>query len=164
MDYQIITATPDNAFDIVGLIYQLEKESSFMMYEKNEIPSEIDMRQRIARVGENEVFFLAQKGSVSAGYLLLYRGRMVRNHGVGTIALGVLDQFKRQGVGSALLHEAIRWAQSHGVYRLQLQVQTENETAIRLYKKLSFTVEGVLKRASSVNGQYVDKLQMALLL
>ncbi len=164
MGLEIIIATPTYALDIVDLICKLEKESNFMMYESNEIPSENNMRQRIAGGGESEVFLVAKKYTVPIGYLLLSRGQLSRNHGVGTLALGVLDGYKKQGIGSSLLREVISWAQLHNLYRLQLQVQTENEIAVSLYRKFSFEVEGVIKKASFVNGRYVDKLQMALLL
>jgi RimJ/RimL family protein N-acetyltransferase len=68
------------------------------------------------------------------------------------------------GIGSKLIEEAITWSKHQGLYRLQLQVQTKNTRALRLYQRYGFKDEGILHRCAVVNGQYVDKYQMALLL
>jgi len=45
--------------------------------------------------------------------------------------------------------------------RLELEVFTDNEPAIQLYKKFGFTIEGTLARFAYRDGQYVDVYTMA---
>lgn len=45
--------------------------------------------------------------------------------------------------------------------RLQLTVYTDNEAAIRLYKKFGFAVEGTAKAYAFRDGAYVDSYFMA---
>ena len=47
--------------------------------------------------------------------------------------------------------------------RLELGVYTDNEPAIRLYKKVGFVVEGTLLKYTYRAGQYVDVVTMARL-
>jgi L-phenylalanine/L-methionine N-acetyltransferase len=47
--------------------------------------------------------------------------------------------------------------------RLELEVYTDNEPAIRLYKKFGFTIEGTLAQNSFRDGRYVDSHLMARL-
>jgi RimJ/RimL family protein N-acetyltransferase len=47
--------------------------------------------------------------------------------------------------------------------RIHLTVLRHNERAIRLYRKLGFVDEGVLRRAAYKGGQYRDLLAMAIL-
>jgi putative acetyltransferase len=47
--------------------------------------------------------------------------------------------------------------------RLELEVYTDNEPAIRLYKKFGFTIEGTLLGFAYRDGQYVDTYMMARL-
>ena len=95
---------------------------------------------------------------------MVFRGNLARNRGVGTLALGVAETAQGYGVGSKLVAEAIAWSKYHNLYRLQLQVQTNNTKALRLYQKFGFQTEGTLRRCALVNDEYVDKYQMALLL
>jgi putative acetyltransferase len=47
--------------------------------------------------------------------------------------------------------------------RLELEVFTDNEPAIKLYKKFGFTIEGTLVRFAYRDGQFVDVYTMARL-
>jgi RimJ/RimL family protein N-acetyltransferase len=50
-----------------------------------------------------------------------------------------------------------------GLHRIFLQVDAINERAIRLYQRLGFREEGVLKQASFVDGRFVDRILYAML-
>jgi RimJ/RimL family protein N-acetyltransferase len=45
----------------------------------------------------------------------------------------------------------------------ELEVYTDNEPAIQLYKKFGFTIEGTLAQFAFRDGQYVDSYTMARL-
>jgi len=166
MKYEVFPAQPDDAHHLTQLMVKLESETSFMMYESDEIPKVETLQRRITvgSEGHQEIFVLAQQSSMAIGYALVFRGNLHRNCGVGTIALGVLESHSGHGVGSQLMNEAINWAQCQKLYRLQLQAHTDNDRAVNLYKRFGFQVEGILIRCSFINGQYVDKYQMSLLL
>jgi RimJ/RimL family protein N-acetyltransferase len=69
---------------------------------------------------------------------------------------------RRQGVGTALLEQAVTWARATGVRKLELHVFPHNEPAIRLYERFGFVREGYRKdhfrRGAS---GYVDAILMA---
>jgi L-phenylalanine/L-methionine N-acetyltransferase len=44
-----------------------------------------------------------------------------------------------------------------------LEVYTDNEPAVRLYKKFGFSVEGTLRRYAFRDGRFVDAYMMARL-
>ena len=73
--------------------------------------------------------------------------------------------WRRQGVGTQLLENAIAWARKSGlVSRIELSVFERNSTAIHLYEKFGFDVEGKRRRAVFRDGTYLDTFLMALLL
>ena len=87
-----------------------------------------------------------------------------RRRHVAQIGMSVRDDFQGQGVGTALLQAAVDLADNWlNVLRLELEVYTDNEPAIRLYKKCGFVVEGTLARHSYRGGDYVDAYTMARL-
>ena len=56
--------------------------------------------------------------------------------------LAVDPAFRRQGLGSRLLAEAIGWARARSQSRLFLEMQSKNYPAIRLAQKMGFVFSG----------------------
>ena len=87
-----------------------------------------------------------------------------RRRHVGQIGMAVSDDWQGKGVGTALMQAAIDLADKWlNLTRLELEVFTDNEPAIRLYKKTGFVIEGTLARFAYRDGQYVDTYMMARL-
>ncbi|RCW49246.1 MULTISPECIES: ribosomal protein S18-alanine N-acetyltransferase [unclassified Halanaerobium] len=59
------------------------------------------------------------------------------------VNLAVLPLYRRQGIASRILDEALNYGRSIGANRATLEVRTENTAAVNLYKKFNFTAEGV---------------------
>jgi ribosomal protein S18 acetylase RimI-like enzyme len=77
--------------------------------------------------------------------------------------LAVDPQFEGRGVGRALMEELIELARERGGRRMTLRVFAPNERARRLYERLGFETEGILRGEFMVGDQeYVDDLFMAL--
>lgn len=87
-----------------------------------------------------------------------------RRRHVGQIGMAVRDDWHGRGAGSALMQAAVdladRWL---NLLRLELEVYTDNEAAVRLYKKFGFGMEGTLIGYGYRDGQYVDAYTMARL-
>lgn len=81
----------------------------------------------------------------------------------GWLGMGVLKEYRGQGIGSALLHQTLAEARKRGLERVELSVFASNLTAIRLYEKFKFEVEGRKKKARKLDGSYDDIIIMALL-
>lgn len=102
------------------------------------------------------------------GDAVIGRGVLIRNTQAmvhsGRVGLAVHDEWWRRGVGSALMaaliDTALNWL---GMSRLTLEVFTDNEAAIGLYKKFGFEIEGTLRRHMFREGRFVDSYAMARL-
>ena len=79
--------------------------------------------------------------------------------------LAVDPAFEGRGAGQALMEALIELARERGGQRVTLRVFAPNERAQRLYKRLGFEVEGVLRGEFVVgDGEVVDDILMALAL
>ena len=122
-------------------------------------------RQRLAEPPEGFYSLLACVDAEPIGHLGLHTfpNRPRRRH-TGSIGMSVRDDWQGKGAGSALMQAAVdlaeRWL---NLSRLELQVYTDNEAAIGLYKKFGFEIEGTLRRMSFRDGHYVDAYAMARL-
>jgi RimJ/RimL family protein N-acetyltransferase len=95
------------------------------------------------------------------GRLSIGRNRDPLSPHVAELGLMVAAGARRRGIGSALIEEAVKWAQRAGIVKLELTVFPHNEPAIALYRKLGFREEGLLKRRYLIEGRYVDAMLMA---
>jgi RimJ/RimL family protein N-acetyltransferase len=123
-----------------------------------------DERRNIRSVQRdpNVAVFVAETPEGVVGRLSIARDRGSYSHHVAELGLMVAHGARRRGIGSALMKEAIQWARSVGVVKLELTVFPHNEPAIALYRKLGFREEGVLARRYFIEGRYVDAMLMGL--
>jgi predicted N-acetyltransferase YhbS len=78
--------------------------------------------------------------------------------------MAVHDGWHGRGVGTALIRAAVDLADNWlNLHRLELEVYTDNEPAVRLYHRHGFVIEGTLKDFAFRNGKYVDAFTMARL-
>ena len=77
------------------------------------------------------------------------------------IVVGILKEYCGKGVGTRLFNNLLEWTELNGITRLELTVMTNNEKAIKLYKKFGFEIEGIKKNSMIVEGKYVDEYYMA---
>lgn len=82
---------------------------------------------------------------------------------VGTLGIGVLKEYRGQGIGVALIMEALSLAKKRGFTRIELAVREDNPRAIHLYQKMGFVVEGKHIHSFLIDGQYFNQISMALL-
>jgi RimJ/RimL family protein N-acetyltransferase len=81
----------------------------------------------------------------------------------GWLGMGVLKEYRGQGIGSALLYQTLAEARNRGLERVELSVFASNLPAIHLYEKFKFEIEGRKQRARKLDGSYDDIIVMALL-
>ena len=82
----------------------------------------------------------------------------------GVLGLGVVNAYRGQGIGKALLRATLDRARAIGLTRVELKVRQHNTPAFELYRKMGFAVEGVKKNAARVDGRYEDLICMAQLI
>jgi ribosomal-protein-alanine N-acetyltransferase len=88
-------------------------------------------KEEIAELGKTRQYVLA----LNDGSIIGYAGIMVVAAGVPAdlLTIAVLPDFRGQGIAQAMLAELENWAKSKGANEVILEVDTKNESAIRLY-------------------------------
>jgi len=80
---------------------------------------------------------------------------------VADLGLMVAASHRRRGIGKALLEEAVDWARSSGVRKLELHVFPHNKGAIALYEGFGFRREGLRRDHYRRGPAYLDAILMA---
>ena len=80
------------------------------------------------------------------------------------LGMAVRDDWQGRGAGTALVRAALDLADHWlNLARLELHVYTDNNHAIRLYKRFGFEVEGTLRQYAFRDGRFVDAYLMSRL-
>ena len=112
-------------------------------------------------IAKNHSQYIAEvEGEIVGWADIIPSERRTMKH-VGSLGMGVLCQFRGKGIGKKLLEKTINHAWNQGLKRLELEVFSDNENAIKLYQKFGYTVEGTRKYARYYDGKYQHCVFMA---
>lgn len=153
--------------NLVHLIRQVEEESDYMLMEAGE--RQITAEQQRTRIetmknSENSTVFVVEKDHKLIGYLFAIGGTPRRTKHSVYIVIGILKDYRGQGIGTKLFKRLEEWAREKSLHRLELTVVIRNEPGVALYKKMGFEIEGTKKDSLFISGEFVDEYYMAKLL
>ena len=156
-----------DAENLVNLIREVEEESEFMLMEAGE--RQLTTEQQRIRIenmkkSENSTIFVVEKGNNLVGYLVVMGGTARRTKHAVYIVIGILKDYRGQGIGTKLFVRLEEWARNRGIHRLELTTVTKNEPGVALYKKMGFEIEGTKRDSLFIDGEYVDEYYMSKLL
>ena len=132
----------------------------------NQIPYQsADYWRKRLETADGVIHLLACDESDVVGMIGLHNNpHSPRRRHAGQIGMAVRDDWQGKGVGTLLMQAVVdladRWL---NLRRLELDVYTDNEAALRLYKKFSFEIEGTSIDFAYRDGQFVDSYHMARL-
>jgi len=104
-----------------------------------------------------ETFIVAEKNGEVIGYIMCrietgipsfkLLGITKKGH---VISIAVLSEHQREGIGYALMREAMQAMVNHKAKECFLEVRTSNVSAVSLYRKMGFEI------ARTIGGYYAD--------
>lgn len=108
--------------------------------------------------------FVALDGTQVIGWCDIFPHERESFAHVGRLGMGLLPQYRGQGIGRHLAEKTIELAKRIGLERIELDVYASNKAAIALYQSLGFETEGVKQKGRKLDGIYDDVVIMGLLL
>lgn len=162
----IRTIRENDAQKFLNMLKKLDSETKNMMYEPGERKTTVDeMKRKIRNIYDtNSLLLVVEENENVIGFLSAERGFANRIKHSAYIVVGILSDYRGKGIGTKLFEQLEKWAIENGITRLELTVMVHNDTAIRLYKKMGFKIEGVKERSLIIDGKYIDEYYMAKLI
>ena len=93
---------------------------------------------------------------------IVERNRIARYHHRAEISITVLRDYWGKGIGSHLMEMMISFARKAGIEILYLEVRSDNERALKLYKKYGFEPIGRYENFFKIDDLYYDAYLMTL--
>ena len=111
-----------------------------------------------ALISKNGPVYYAIKNDQVVGWCDVFPQENPRQSHRGGLGMGILPEFRGQGIGSKLLAAVLDHSKSFGLEKVELYVYTSNKSAIALYRKFGFEQEGLIRKYRKLDGQYFDCL------
>ncbi|MFC0227738.1 GNAT family N-acetyltransferase [Serratia aquatilis] len=121
------------------------------------LPSKEMWQQRVSEIKPGTYCLVACIDELVVGQLTVELNQRLRRRHVATFGIIVDACYHGKGVGSELMKAMIdicdNWA---AIERIELTVFTDNQSAIALYRKFGFEIEGINRRFAVREGELVD--------
>ena len=109
----------------------------------------------------NLISLVAVHGGGIVGYASVQKFTHPRLVGTGDLNIYIHQDYQGAGLGTALMVMLLNAANEHSLHRINLEVVADNETAVHLFRKFGFNVEGRRVEAyKSQDGGLYDILLM----
>jgi len=156
-------ATPQDANALVELAENVGREEGRWILGTGPWRAVADERRYLRTIQHypDAAVFVAEDGDRIVGRLSLSRDQHPASRHVADLGLMVAASHRRQGVGTALLRQAVAWSRESRIRKLELHVFPWNEPALGLYESFGFVREGYRKRHYERGGELVDAILMA---
>ncbi len=106
-------------------------------------------------------YFGAFNGQQLIAYCLLRQGEYLKNRHTASLEIYVRPEVREQGIGLSLCQFSLNNIRQQGVKRVTLEVWANNPSALKLYQKMGFKLEGTCHKAYKIGAKYVDSYLLA---
>lgn len=163
---KIRQAEIDDAEKLLNCIKTYVPQSDYIPKLEQEIKLTIEQEKEWINsflTNENSLLLIAEyDNEIIANIDLTGNRRKIMEH-TAVIGMGMLKEWRNTGLGTALLKCAIEWAKENLILELLwLQVYTDNELGLGLYRKMGFEEKGIIKNFFKQDGKYFDNLTMTM--
>jgi len=164
VEFNIRPARQEDLGGIVGAIRQVAAEKTYIVAES--VADEVDHESALLRHNELEsrMFFVATVGKEVVGWVHLNAPELEKLSHTAELTVGVLEEYRGNGIGSHLLERGLEWAASNGYEKVYQSVPSTNQAAIGFLEAHGWETEAVREDHYKLGGDYVDEVMMAVTL
>jgi RimJ/RimL family protein N-acetyltransferase len=161
----IRSAVPLDAVSMIDFVKAVLTDADWSVTQPHEIDTRVE--KEIEWIEDHtdspgRLALIAESGDDIVGLLHFTNGARERNRHVGIFGMSVQEDWRRRGIGQALLQSLLEWAKANPlISKVCLTAFSTNEPAIRLYRRMGFIEEGRQHMEYRLSGdRYVDGILM----
>ncbi len=150
-------------FDFIFHLYMHPENNPWLLYEQMARDEFFPIFNEL--ISRKQLFIFEEEG-IDVGMFKLQPMKYRNSHIIYLGGVAIDSGCRLQGAGSRMLVEVLSKIREMDFTRVELTVATVNHAAIRLYEKMGFQNEGLLRNYSFLKSEnrYIDEFVMGLLL
>jgi L-phenylalanine/L-methionine N-acetyltransferase len=150
-----------NDLQFIYDLYMHPQVNPFLLYELMDIE---EFKPIFDKLLEQEIkYIFMDENSIPIGMFKLFPLAYRASHIAYLGGLAIHPDYSGNGFGLKMMQEIIDLTKQNDYKRIELSVATENFGAIKLYKKVGFEEEGVMRKYTYLKseGRFLDELLMS---
>ena len=159
------TVRPARQEDITGIVGVIETVASVDSYVvAGRLAEEVTREDVLLRHNESEdrVFFVATVSDDIVGWLHVGGTKAPKMGHTATLTLGILEEYRGNGLGSTLMESGLEWASGHGYAKVYQNLPATNDRAIAFLEAEGWSVESTREGHYRIDDELVDEVQLAI--
>jgi N-acetylglutamate synthase-like GNAT family acetyltransferase len=154
-------AREEDLTGLVGVIRESIGDGTYV--EAETVADVVDHEEVLLRHNELEsrVFFVATVDNDVVGWVNLVVSEAAKLDHTAKLTVGVLGEYRRQGIGTELLERGVAWAGDQGIEKIYNSIPSTNSEAIEFLAEQGWQTEAVREDHYKFDGEYVDEVMMA---
>ena len=159
----MVRSAVSSDFNFIYALYFHPDINPYLLYEMME---KTDFQAVFDALLSNNNLYIFEVEGEKAGMFKLVPMTHRTSHIVYLGGVAVHPQFSGRGFGKQMMLEIIDLCQQQGILRIELSAATINEKAIKLYEKVGFQKEGVLRKYTHLKSknQFLDEVLLSYLM
>jgi GNAT superfamily N-acetyltransferase len=154
-------ARQEDLSGVVAVIRTIAADDSYVVASR--LAEEIDQEGVLLRHNENErrVVFVATVEDDAVGWLHVEGTQFPEMEHTAELTLGVLGEYRGEGLGSLLMEQGLEWADAQGYRKIYQNVPATNEGAVEFLERNGWDMEATRRGHYRIDGDLVDEVQLA---
>ncbi|MGM0592097.1 MAG: GNAT family N-acetyltransferase [Halobacteriota archaeon] len=146
---------------LVEVIRHVAEDGSYI--EAETVADVIDHEEVVLRHNDvrSRLIFVATVDDTVVGWVHLDLPEAEKLSHTAVLTVGILEEYRNHGIGSALLERGVGWAREHRFEKLYNSVPSTNTLAIDFLDGRGWETEAVREGHYKIDGEYVDEVMMA---
>jgi RimJ/RimL family protein N-acetyltransferase len=160
----VCEAQPADGPMLLDLVMAINEETEFLGTSEDRPPWAERPEQGLREMRErgSGVYFVAIEAGRMIGFVGAFPGGFARTRGIIYVAhIGVREARRGRGIGLRLLEALEGWARARRARRLELRVDVDNPSALALYHRSGFEIEGRVPDAAQIGDAWRDHYWMS---
>lgn len=161
VEYIVRPAWQRDLSGVVGTIRQIAEEKTSLVAES--VGEQLDYEGVLNRHNEvqTRMFFVATVHDDVVGWAHLEAPELEKLDHAAQITVGVLEEYRRHGIGGHLVERSLEWAAQQGYEKVYNSIPATNDHGAEFLNSRGFHIEAVRQDHYKINGEYVDEVMLA---
>lgn len=161
VEYVIRPARQEDLSGILGAISRITEKQTYLVAES--VAEQLDYEGVLIRHNdvETRMFFVATVTDDVVGWTHLEAPELEKLSHAAKLTVGVLEDYRRHGIGGHLLHRGLEWAATQGYRKVYNSIPATNQEAARFLEDHGYETEAIRKEHYMIDDEFVDELMMA---